>query len=271
MSATDMDETYKDYYEKLDAYFKLKQKYEKKLNTVKLSIINNTELSKKEKSKRVKNITFPCISCKRRVGTVFVLDNRIYKAYCGSTESPCSLNIELKRPNVTNIYDAELNAYEDSKNTQNDMIIAKMQLLFGFMNEDEMVELYTVIKEQYKGHLEYYDLIQNFIQGLEKKEEKKLLLQQSQETYYQSIKTLKQLVREYITTQNASLIKDAIELYIQDIKPTQQTIRNTKYADFFIEEDKETTTMRLIKIKKSIESTEYTMDDPEVLNYELKK
>lgn len=263
-------ETNTEYYEKLDKYFKLKQKYEKKIKTTNLSIINNTDLSKKEKIKKIRSIQYPCINCKRKVGSNFILDNRTYKAYCGSTDTPCSLNIELKRPTITNIYNAKSSAFEDMKDTQNDMIIAKLQLLFGFMNEDEMVEIYTSIKDVYKTNLDYYDLLDEFVKNIENKQEKKTIVSQAQTKYYDSIKDLKQLVREYLTTNNSSLLTDAIETYIQDIKPNQLLIRQNKYDDYFIDEDNENHIIQLRKIKKNIENTEYNIDEPEIIQFTTK-
>ncbi len=255
------------YYKKLDQYFKLKLKYEKKLKNSKNSILKDEELNKKQKIKRIRNLKPKCINCKKPVGTVFEIDNGVYKAYCGSTTSPCKLDIELKRQNTINIYDYKNDIQNDIRNKQNDMIISKFQLLFGFMNEDEMVQIYTLIKQQYNDDLEFYNLLSTLIENTSNKKEKNENIYNSQKIYYENIKSIKQNIREYLTTNNIALVKDAIETYLT-VKIEQEHIRNNKYESYFIEE--QNNKYYLIKKNINIENKEHNVDEPEVVQFVTK-
>jgi hypothetical protein len=260
-------ETNEIYYKKLDQYFKLKQKYEKKLTNSKNSILKNEDLNKKQKIKRIRNLKPTCINCKKPVGTVFEIDDGVYKAYCGSTTSPCKLNIELKRQQTINMYEYKNDIQNDIRNKQNDMIISKFQLLFGFMNEDEMVDIYKVIKQQYTDDLEFYNLLDNLITSISNSKEKKTNINNYQKIYYDDINTIKKGVREYLTTNNIALVKDAIETYL-NVRNAQENIRNNKYESYFVETNENK--HYLIKNKINIENREHNVDEPEIISFVTK-
>ena len=85
------------YVENLNNYFKLKQSYEEKINNEKQVIINNNNLTVKEKQLKFQQYKKKCINCKQNGGTIFTNKNGILTAKCGNTESPCALDIQIKR------------------------------------------------------------------------------------------------------------------------------------------------------------------------------
>lgn len=263
-----MSEPMKVFYENLNKYFEMKSSYEKKYETKKNSILKSKILTRKEKIQKIRNIKLQCINCKREVGTVFELKDRIYRAYCGDTTKPCQLNIELKRPNTVNIYHEHAKNNEDIETKQNDMVIAKLQLLFGFVSEDTMLDLYQAIKTQYNESIQFHDLLSSFIESIEKRDEKKTIRQEARREYYQAISELKKMVRQFLVTQNGSLLKDAIELYMDSIKPSQRRIRDTTYSVFHVEkEEQKEQEILLIKKEMSILEKEYFLEEPETLSF----
>jgi poly(3-hydroxyalkanoate) synthetase len=55
---------------KMNEYYKLKNNYENTLNDLKKKIINNNQLSKKEKRQEFLTLKPKCINCKRHRGTI---------------------------------------------------------------------------------------------------------------------------------------------------------------------------------------------------------
>jgi hypothetical protein len=255
------------YYKKLDQYFKLKQKYEKKLNNSKNSILKNDDLNKKEKIKRIRNLKPKCINCKKPIGTIFEIDKGVYKAYCGSTTSPCKLNIELKRQQTINMYEYKNITQNEIRNKQNDMINMKFHLLFGFLNEDEMIEIYNIIKQQYSDELDFYNSLDNLITNTKNEKEKKEVINNYQKIYYDDINSIKKNIREFLTTNNIALVKDAIESYF-NVKDAQENIRKHKYDSYFVETHDNI--HYLIKDKINIENREHNIYNPEVISFVTK-
>ncbi|MFO0003688.1 MAG: hypothetical protein ACK559_21415, partial [bacterium] len=66
--------------EAINNYYKLKFKYENKINDFKRKIIGNTYLTKKEKKSRFSKFIPKCVICKRNGGSVFSNKNRLLKA-----------------------------------------------------------------------------------------------------------------------------------------------------------------------------------------------
>ena len=81
----------------IEEYFKMKGKYEKKVKNTKKKLIGS-DLSKRKKKAKFNNIKKKCINCGQNGGTYFSNKNRILVAKCGNSETPCELDIQIKRP-----------------------------------------------------------------------------------------------------------------------------------------------------------------------------
>ena len=92
--------------EALNEYFKLKRKYETKINENKKKIINNLTVSNREKRSEYLKLKPKCINCQRPGGSKFNityfeetdLENsyRQHSATCGIIADPCNLDIKIK-------------------------------------------------------------------------------------------------------------------------------------------------------------------------------
>ena len=83
--------------EAINNYYKLKESYESKISQSKSKIINNPQLSKKEKEQKFKNLKKLCINCKQEGGSIFTNKDGILKVKCGNTSKPCKLDIEIEK------------------------------------------------------------------------------------------------------------------------------------------------------------------------------
>ena len=92
----------------LNEYYKLKSNYENENYKNKKVIMNNKELSKREKQREFQRLKPKCINCKRVGGTLFtntikdkdddtkIKNIRTLKAICGVHENPCNLKIIIE-------------------------------------------------------------------------------------------------------------------------------------------------------------------------------
>ena len=139
-----------DFTEKLNSYFKMKEKYEEKLLAKKLSIYNDPELSKAEKKKALRSIPVKCINCKKSGGTKFKFEDRIYSATCGNMTTPCDLNIALKIGQVAHVPSVYEGIMKDIDAVEAGIIELKLKYLFGFKNEETMMSEFQELKDELK-------------------------------------------------------------------------------------------------------------------------
>jgi hypothetical protein len=261
-----MDEelTYED---ALDTYYTLKQRYEKKYNTLKGKIINDTLLSKKQKQKKIKEIKMPCISCKKLVGTNFQEKERKLVAVCGNQTNPCKLNIQIKKSETLFIKDYLLSFLEEQNNIENDIIRLKLSFLFGFIHDDELADIFEELKQKYsenKNLIDSFNLFMRETINIEERQEQIKLLNLEK---FNTIKEIKNIVSEFLVTKNNILIKDSIELLLDNLNEILEKLRENKYHEMFIEpiQDGNIRKFKLIQNENSINDLEYPINNGEVL------
>ena len=76
---------------RIKAYYKLKQKYDDKVQRQKMRILRDTNLTVGEKRARVRLIKKQCVNCKKEGGTVFTTSERILRAVCGNRTNPAKI------------------------------------------------------------------------------------------------------------------------------------------------------------------------------------
>ena len=267
-----------EYYDKIVKYFQLKQEYDRRYNNKKKSIINNDTLSLKQKRTQIRKISMPCISCKKNSykGTIFTYQNNIYSAKCGNTTSPCTLDISLKRPEFVNI-DNDKEIFESSlKNVESKIINIKLELLFNFITETEMIADFTELKKQYTDDNEMLITLRQTLAEQTNVVERTTTVKTDTIELYTALETYKNNYSEYLATNNKDLLKDCIELYIDDILPILENIRENENMAEFIEvemigNNKKNMIhlVKLIKIKNTIQSQEIVLSEPEIISFVL--
>lgn len=223
--------------EAIDEFYKLKDKYESKINKEKQKILAMTSISKKEKQTKFNRIKKYCINCNREGGTIFSNKNRILKAICGVSYSPCKLNIEIQLGE----YDSKINILNDEKinkeNSELEIIKIKLKLLFNFIEESEAIKLYENEKKIYTENQVIYHSLLTDILMITDNPTKFKNINDTVTSLYQNIETLKQLHKIYYQNDNTNIIKEIIELYLKKIIPNTERIRNLTYNYYYIEEN----------------------------------
>ena len=253
-----------EYLNALDDYYSLKKKYLDSYKKKKENIIAKN-LPLEQTKKQIKKIKRYCVNCGKEGGTLFrELGDRL-SATCQHLSNPCNLNISLERGSVI---DCD-NYYEQIKNDLDidkiNIICVKLDLIFGLEKEELIVNLFKDYKNDFNENLKLLELWNNFvteknsieIEKISKNEihdipspcdpnqpnkdkkpkqtretqliEKKTFLKLKNTQLENYIKTYKECIFQYKSTQKKSFFNDAIEFYINEIIPLIEDIRSVKY------------------------------------------
>jgi len=144
----------------------------------------------------------------------------------------------------------------------------KNKLLFGYISTEDAVTKFEQIKGDIASSSElieiYYREYNNVFDNEEKKSELKQLLSSS----YLFINQIKDAVKNYEKTHNTQYCKDAVTMYVEQLKPMLTKIMNLKYNASFVDYDSKTGIYSLIQQKYTIKNTESMNDEPKVITYE---
>ena len=264
----------------VQAYYKLKGKYQAKQNRLKKRILKSDEpMDVKRMQFRALHRSMPCISCKKHVGTIFATYGKSLRAFCGADDNSCDLNININRGEYG--YSPKLlqNIQHDIEVVKMDIIKEKLGLLFGLNDEAVMVEKFELLKTSYKDLNHYMNLIEkDMLKGQvveideagdsPRRISKLELAKINQIRLGNLIIQFQSLISEFSNdeveqSKNAKLT-DAIELYLQEILPVLEILRTALYdITTVIIENRQ---YRLIQIKIKLENLIMELEAPQIIS-----
>ena len=265
--------------ETLNEYFKLKQKYESGILANKKKIMNNKDLSNREKRREFLKLKPKCINCKRPGGTIFKIlfkeddDNtdsyREYNASCGIIANPCDLKIKIQCGTTELFTDILQKMENDIKNIKNEIIDDKNKLLFGFIETEEAINRFEQSKELITMYTSYYDDYLTKYNSIFDNEDKKRQLEEETTNSYIQINLIKECIKKSNETGNNSFIRDAIQIYDTSLMPILNTIRNLKYSENYVYHNENNNSRNLIQNKFTLSNMLYSGFQSSVINYEF--
>ena len=200
-----MNEKYND---AINHYYELKNKYDTR--------------ERKRRSKNQPPLN-RCISCKKKGGTIFTMEKNVIKAVCGAS-SKCKLHIEIELAKYKNIHQEFNQLYSHLEEIKQEIIETKLNLIFNISkknNINALVEIYNVKHEQIT------ELLKHINESFSDTNEREVL--------YGLIEEYKNIIEEYIQSNNPLSLRDALELYLNKIVPMQTEFRNKLYKNMYIE------------------------------------
>lgn len=260
----------------IDSYYKIKGRYDSKFNASKLRIIRS-KIPLAEKKQRIERIKVKCINCKRDVGTRFSTADRHLKAVCGDDSAPCPLNIDIKLGIAESLDSLEETLTHDLNLVKRKIIETKLMLLFGLLTEEQMEKAFADLKETYKSLVQAQNMISEKIKdqymitikdiGGDRDIERKTLAAANEVKVGNLISDFKRLIREYELDTSPdtkmSKMEDAIDMYLNQIVPTLDTIRTTLFRiNTVIKEKKQ---YKLIQIQVPIDLRVIDLEEPEIV------
>jgi|AntAceMinimDraft_13_1070369.scaffolds.fasta_scaffold38072_2 hypothetical protein len=226
-----------DYDDALDNYFDLKTAYDKKYNALKSKVINDNNLSIKQKRAKIQKLKIKCISCKRPVKTIFELKDNEYRAVCGDTSSPCKLNITISRPHTFNLEEETRRMKHKVNEIKKQIISLKIASIFNLINDDVIMAKFEEYNEDLNDKIELYDVTHAHKEANEDKYNRENNLRDLYSELENTILLIQENMGEYSKTSNYKYIQDSVELYNDDLREILARIQDNKYRNQFIEMD----------------------------------
>ena len=265
----------------LNNYFKLKAEFKNENDIIKKQIINNANLSKKEKHAAYLMLMPKCINCRQpsRTGTVFSnsfnkadynFDSyRTLKASCGHLDHPCNLNIKINLGHYEPIDDLMREVRNEITEYKNKIINDKNKILFGliktetaiknFEDNKEMIEEYTTIYEEYLHKRNM--VIDN--------SDKKIDLDETMVQSYLYINQIKECIINMNKTKSNKFALDAVVIYNNTLVPLLDKIRYLKYGENDVNYDDKNNTCNLIQRKNKISDLLFSGYADNVSSYDV--
>lgn len=216
------------YIDALNKYFKLKVKYES-ISYKNKEKIHKKNIPKKEKKKLLSSYVDVCINCKKKGGTIFSKKDNTYFAYCGNKENPCNLKIEIYAGKYCSNHFAITTEHERINNITSKIIQEKLNTIFGYESDKDAVSKFKKQIEEFTFYNnDYKDCLERNT-NLYKDEIKEELIKRKQSHIYDIIYAIKDLIEQYEKTNNADLLKMAIELQVKELNPEIHNLRLLKY------------------------------------------
>lgn len=210
----------------MEYYYKLKNKYDNKVLKAKKDIIKNKSLDKTTKIEMLSNIQPGCVNCKHKGKMLFLQKDNQLIAKCQATKNDnslgCNLDIIIDRGDFEQINNFSKYIEEEINGFRENIIKTKLDLLFGYVNEEQALALFTEQKNEYNVIDEQRtDLIINInkIMGKDKK--------QPIADLQKNILIIIDNIRKSVSDNNLS---EAVSIYINDLMPLLKELRELKYV-----------------------------------------
>ena len=213
-------------------YYKMKQRYDDRLNRQKQRIIRNPSLDARAKRQKFKQIRPKCVKCGKFGGTIFKNEDGVLSAICGSQE-PCQLNIQINRGRYHNIrYEEEIVTKEQDR-FRTDIIETKLDLLFNYTDEQTALKRFNTLRGELNAFSNYLiEIRKDLISIVDNKEDKEALARAevALEIQKRQLEDLSKDVQKLGNERSQSgIIKDMVEKYVSQIRPLADQIRGLKY------------------------------------------
>jgi hypothetical protein len=247
--------------EAISEYYRLKEIYKSDYYEKYIRPILKSKKTKREQRVEYSRLPKPeCINCKRNVGTIFSINVneaeylRTFVAKCGDLRSPCPLDIQI---NYSMREGYEKMIAEGLKNIDKlklDIIKEKNNVLFFNAQIDSK---FANLTSELKAETENTGLV---IEGDILKNDNPAKVQLLRKTIDEFGKGLllpfKQMIQEYVDTDNELILNRAVRFYVDEMMPKLKEIQSLKYQVNIVEYD-DNGEYKLIQMSNSIESKEY--------------
>jgi len=220
----------------IQGYYSMKEKYNSALEKRRQRLMNDPiinwkTLSAQQKAKRLSLIKPACIVCKQEGGSIFTETDGKLKAICGNISQPCGFHIEVSRGKYISLETLMNESLEEVRATKDEIIRMKLDLLFQFINEDELIEQFDAVQHKLQEQLKMYAEFRTYYLSVTENDD----IRKDTDTLTRVISEKVAQIKEYMTEfkesewKNRSIIDDILVLYQQDIEPAYLKMRETQY------------------------------------------
>jgi len=264
------EEQKKKFLEGLNTYYKMKSEYEETNLKNRKKILKNQDLSLKEKRSEYKKLKPKCINCKRPVGTIFSNsynpeeNGRKLMAVCGDRTDPCPLNIIINLGETTTYVNDSYTLEKEIIQLKNRIIKEKNDLIFGYISSADAVKSFDDVKEDLNLTLSNYELILEEYMYVVDNKTKNETIKKEQIAIYEEIQAIKELVSQYERDENVQLIRDAIDIHVNQLIPRIDKFNKLKYPYRVVIYDSDDDTHHFVQKQYTIDEIETNYSKHEV-------
>lgn len=231
----------------INSYYKLKNKYESPYKNLVDSLVKNKTLTIEDKKDKISQYKNKCVNCNSLGGSIFKQEKNVLIAQCGNDQNPCRLDIRLQKGQYENIYNIMNELNTNINYNKIATIKIKYDFLFGFTTESSTLTDFNKLKitlvEEVK---KYQDIFSKYLE-LMNNEEKKTKIYEQSNGLLTLIDNFKSLMKQFEETGEETFLKEATELYIDNIIKTANNIRKLKYPTNKVEFNEKDKTYKLIQ------------------------
>jgi hypothetical protein len=221
----------------IHVYYSFKERYNSALEKRRQRLINDPAinwktLSAQQKARRLAIIKPACIVCKQEGGSIFTETDGKLKAICGNISQPCGFHIEVSRGKYISLETLMNESLDEVRATKDEIIRMKLDLLFQFISEDELLEQFDAVQHKLQEQLKMYtEFRTHYLSVTDNDDSQKDMLIQTR-VISERVAQIKEFMTEFKESEwkNRSIIDDILVLYQQDIEPAFMKLRETKYV-----------------------------------------
>ena len=217
-------------------YYSMKEKYNSALEKRRQRLMNDPvinwkSLSAQQKAKRLAIIKPACIVCKQEGGSIFTEADGKLKAICGNISQPCGFHIEVFRGKYISLEALMNESLEEVRATKDEIIRMKLDLLFQFISEDELVKQFDAVQHKLQEQLKMYAEFRTYYLSVTENDDVRMDTDILTRVISEKVAQIKEYMTEFKESEwkNRSIIDDILVLYQQDIEPAYLKLRETKY------------------------------------------
>jgi hypothetical protein len=221
----------------IHGYYSLKEKYNSALEKRRQRLINDPvmnwkTLSAQQKARRLSMIKPMCIVCKQDGGSIFTETDGKLKAICGNISQPCGFHIEVNRGKYISLEALMNESLEEVRATKDEIIRMKLDLLFQFINEDELLAQFDAVQHKLQEQMKMYTEFRTYYLSVTDNDDRRKDTATHTRVIAERIAQIKEYMTEFRESEwkNRSIIDDILVLYQQDIEPAFLKLRETKYV-----------------------------------------
>jgi len=222
--------------EAIHGYYSMKEKYNSALEKRRQRLINDPviswkSLSAQQKAKRLAMIKPTCIVCKQDGGSIFTENDGKLKAICGNISQPCGFHIEVSRGKYASLETLMNESLEEVRATKDEIIRMKLDLLFRFISEDELLEKFDAVQKKLQDQLTMYAEFRSYYLSVTDNDDHRKDTETLTRVISEKVAQIKAYMTEFRDSEwkNRSIIDDILVLYQTDIEPAYMKLRETKY------------------------------------------
>ena len=271
------------YLEAISAYYTLKNTYETQKKSEMRKLYKSSE-SKQQYKKIIKNFKPTCVNCGEKGGTRFYHSKEFLIAECNATNK-CNLAIKIQLAEYSDFIDYDNYLHDKMETIKTNIIKDKLNIIFSLDNEDVLINDFETLKnefnmvselkkelEQHKKNRIYTVSWKDYLEFHPEKEDVEKMKDLStsgdlddrvEKTELEkiinseidiNIRAIKNMLAEYKNSDKVdkSKLTEAINIYITQLKPKLDKLRNLLYENIEIEKTD-------ISISKKFQEFEYKL------------